>query len=360
MRQRRNMELSWILLVCIACSGWWEVPWVVYAPNPTRKPTPAPSFAPTWKPGWPTPAPTDPTASPTFQPTATPTVAVGDPTPDPTESPTPYPTESPTESPTPDPTPGPGMPTFAPTEAPTTPDPTPDPTPGPGMPTIAPTVISGGPGSPDSPTTSPILNPTSPTKAPSLGGTSGPTASPTKEGASVFQQKEFFDGLPLYAKVLFTFAIISVSFAIMWFTYRKIVKPRLVLKQHLYSSHSDADSENADLTGARSPMAGGSSRGHEEDDDEWGMYGADSQHSSAHTPVPIRSSRRTPLSARSGARGRNFRTPLGSSMPFISINGPANTSGQSGEDIDDGFGDTSGVLHSEDYGDADGFQHYGY
>ena len=134
----------------------------------------------------------------------------------------------------------------------------------------------------------------------------------------------------------------------------------------MYSSHSDADSEGADLTGALSPMADGNNHvrgsGHDSDDeDEWAAYGADSQHSSAHTPVPVRSSRRTPLSAQSGAQRRNFRTPLGSSVPFISINGPANTKGHSEEDgLDDGFGDTSGVFHSEDYGDADGFHHYGY
>ena len=150
---------------------------------------------------------------------------------------------------------------------------------------------------------------------------------PYKEGASMFQQRDSLTPLPMYAKVLFTFAIISVSFAILWFTYRKIVKPRLVLKRHMYSSHSDADSEGADLTGALSPMADGNNHvrgsGHDnDDDDEWAAYGA--TNTSAHTPVPVRSSRRTPLSAQSGAHGRNFRTPLGSSVPFITINGPAN------------------------------------
>ena len=176
------------------------------------------------------------------------------------------------------------------------------------------------------------------------------------------EEEEFFDGLPLYARVLFTFAIITVSFAVIWFIYRKIVKPRIILKQHLYSKHSDTDSEHADLKGARSPMTGpGSRRGeyYEDEEDEWGG-GADSHHSSGHTPVLIRQTRRTPLSARYEGRGRHFRTPLGSSVPFSSIGQPNLSGHAEGDGANDGAGDTSGVFHSEDFEETDGFQHYGY
>ena len=318
------------------------MPVVVYAPNPTRKPTPQPTFAPTWKPGWPTPAPSDPTALPTLQPTAGPSV-------------------NPTEAPTPEPSPGPGMPTHSPTVASTsgsnTVAPTRNPTAAPSAkPSHAKPVSSPGAGS--------TFPPTATANVPSMGPTG--THNPTMQGKAALREEEFFESLPLYAKVLFTFAIISLNFAVIWFIFRKIIKPRMVL----YSRHSDEDSEHAGLTGARSPMGGFIGGGNNdgdgeeedrEDDDGWGG-GADSHHSDGHTPALIRQPRRTPLSARlaSASGERRFRSPIGTSVSLRSVGESRGKDYLRGNGIGDGIGHEDGDFRSEDFQESDGFHHFGY
>lgn len=91
-------------------------------------------------------------------------------------------------------------------------------------------------------------------------------------------KEEFYASLPLYAKILFTFAIVSVGFAICFFAYKKIYKPRLELQRRRAYMAGEEDSERF-MDDVGSPMGG--------DPDEW-AYGADDTHSHHHTPVRLK------------------------------------------------------------------------
>ena len=72
----------------------------------------------------------------------------------------------------------------------------------------------------------PCPNTSPSTAAPIYVPSQTPTSKPTVNTPS-YLKEDFYASLPLYAKILFTFAIVSVGFAICFFTYKKIYKPRL-------------------------------------------------------------------------------------------------------------------------------------
>ena len=59
----------------------------------------------------------------------------------------------------------------------------------------------------------------------------------------LYLKEDFYASLPLYAKILFTFAIVSVGFAICFFTYKKIYKPRLELQRRRAYVAEEEDTE---------------------------------------------------------------------------------------------------------------------
>lgn len=342
----------------------------VTAPEPTRRPTASPTMAPTWRPGWPTPSPTDPTAVPTRSPTAVPTYApTPDPTADPTYVPTPLPTTaSPTYglyAPTPDPT---VIPTAAPTQVPTanpTPDPTRQPTYGPGDPTPAPTMTPTFAPTPEpsySPTPGPSYSPTlmpnatpapsaqPSTVAPSVMPSHTPTSKPTVE-TPLYLQEEFYASLPLYAKILFTFAVVSVGCAISFFAYKKIYKPRLELQRRRAYMASGEDCEGF-MDEVASPV------GHTE---EW-SYAADDSYRSGHSPVRIKLGRMRHGRSRvaSGATNNSGEVDDADPLRFQFSPVPREDSRRGGGHAGDG-GESTHASHFHNLlQNHDGSGHFGY
>ena len=167
-------------------------------------------------------------------------------------------------------------------------------------------------------------------------------------------KEDFYESLPLYAKVLFTFAIVSVAFAIGWFTYKKVYKPRLELAaRRAYMDGTEDDEGFMDEIG--SPLSDAT-------DDEW-AYGADA-HNSGHSPVRIRigrvtsSGRYSSNSSNGGAGGgareggeHHHHHPHGH---FKAV--PT----ESTHDGDDGAGEEGSHRFTDLLAQHDGSGHYGY